>query len=203
MGRKKDIEVELNDVEEESASADTDRAEQAQEDQPTEAVESKPDDELSQEERLKKQIEELDDRLLRTVAEFDNYRKRQARQYQETVKAAGDRVLTDLLDIIDNLQRALEHADDKTDFESFRKGTELIFNQMQNILNKYEVEPIESVGKPFDPNLHEALMQVASDEYGEGVIAVEMTKGYKRGDRVLRHAKVGVSTGAPNNDEQA
>lgn len=139
---------------------------------------------------------ELEDRLLRTMADFDNYRKRSARQTEEIVKTANDRLLVEILDIIDNLERAMQHADNgAADAESLHKGMELIYNQFVALLARYDVTPIEAVGKKFDPDYHDAMMQVESDKYDEGIVAVEMTKGYRRGDQVIRHSKVGVSTG--------
>jgi len=162
-------------------------------------------EELSEEEKLKKRIEELEDKLLRTAADFDNYKKRIARQFDEIVRFANDKIMVELLEVVDNFERALQYTNDdndNTDFEALRKGTELIYNQMASLLGKFDVTPIEAVGQPFDPNWHEALMQIDSDEYPEGVIALEMSKGYKRGDRVIRHSKVGVSKGKPKLGKQ-
>lgn len=154
------------------------------------------EEELSEEEKLRRKVAELDDRLLRTMADFDNYKKRTARQYDDIIRSANAKVLGDFLEIVDNFERALQHGDDNTDFKAFRKGVELIFGQMRDLLERYDVKPIEAVGQPFDPNRHEALMQVASDEYDEGLVAMEINKGYMQGDRVIRYSKVAVSTGA-------
>ena len=150
---------------------------------------------IQETEQLRKRAAELEDRLLRSAADFDNYRKRTARQFEEMEKTAGDRVLTDLLDIADNFRRAMENSAGTADSDAYRQGIAMIFEQMSGLLAKYDIRPIESLGRPFDPNLHDALMRMASDQYGEGIVAMEMSPGYKRGDRVLRHAKVGVSTG--------
>ncbi len=147
--------------------------------------------------QLRRRVAELEDRLLRAAADFDNYRKRTARQYEEMEKAAADRVLTDLLDIVDNFRRALDNAGDTADGDPFRQGIAMIYEQMNALLARHGVQPIEALGRPFDPNLHDALMQMASEEHGEGTVAMVMSPGYRRGDRVLRHAKVGVSTGKP------
>ena len=152
-------------------------------------------EELTEEEQLRRQVQELEDKLLRTAAEFDNYKKRTARRYDEMIRSAADSVLLELLGIVDNFERALEHSNDKADSGALRQGTEMIYNQMRGLLDKYDVRPIEAVGQPFDPSLHDAMMQVDTDEYDEGVVAMEMSKGYRCGDRVLRHSKVGVSTG--------
>ncbi len=151
----------------------------------------------SEEDKLRAKVAELEDRLLRTMADFDNFKKRSARQYEEIIASANDRLLTELLDIVDNFERALEHADNNrsNSADGLAEGTKLIYNQLRDLLARYNVTPIEAVGKTFDPNLHDAMMQVDSDEYEEGIVAVEISKGYLRGERVLRHSKVGVSRG--------
>ena len=157
--------------------------------------------ELSEEEKLKVQVEELDARLLRTLADFDNFRKRTARRHEELIQSANDRLISELLEVMDNFERALQHVEEDNNSEAIRKGTKLIYTQMKDLLDKYQVQPIEVVGKPFDPLLHEALMQIESEEYDEGIVALEMTRGYRIGDRVLRHSKVGVSRGAGADSE--
>lgn len=166
------------------------------------AEETQPEEEPCQEEKLKARVEELEDRLLRTAADFDNYKKRTARQYEEFVRAANDRLFIELLDVVDNFERALQHGNDNADPKSLRQGTELIFTQITALLSKYDIRPIEALGRPFDPTLHEALMPIESEEHPEGVVAVEVTKGYMQGDRVLRHSKVGVSRGKPKDKEE-
>lgn len=146
-------------------------------------------------------LAKLEDRLLRTVAEFDNYKKRTANQFEQMIRSANEKLLLELLEVVDNFERALQHNNSDTESDSLRQGTELIYNQLLGILTKYNVTPIESVGQPFDPNLHEAMMQTPSAEYDEGLVAMEIGKGYMLGDRVLRHAKVAVSTGAPSAEE--
>ncbi len=150
---------------------------------------------------LKQQVEELEDKLLRAAAEFENFKKRTARQYEQIVSSAGDRVLGDLLEIVDNFDRAMAHSNGEADIDGLLKGMKLIGNQMNDLLKKYNVEPIEAVGSPFDPSLHEAMMQIASDEHEPGVVAMEIARGYRRGDQVVRHSRVGVSSGPANNDK--
>ncbi|MFZ5980599.1 MAG: nucleotide exchange factor GrpE [Candidatus Zixiibacteriota bacterium] len=166
--------------------------EEKNEKEPVPAVE----EELSEEEKLSRRVTELEDRLLRTMADFDNYKKRTARQFDEIIRAANARVLGEFLEIVDNFERALQHGDESTDFQAFRKGVELILGQMRDLLVRYDIKPIEAVGQPFDPNRHEALMKVVSDEYDEGLVAMEISKGYMQGDRVIRYSKVAVSSGA-------
>jgi len=148
---------------------------------------------------LEARVSELEDQRLRALAELDNYRKRMARQFDEVIRSANDRLLSELLEVVDNFERALEHTNnDKADaarLAALREGTELIYNQLRGLLERYDVTPIESIGRPFDPRYHEALMQADSDEYDEGMVTAEISKGYMLGDRVLRHARVAVSKG--------
>lgn len=160
-------------------------------------VKAKPEEtvkEPSEEEKLRVKCEEVEDKYLRLAAEFENFKKRMARQREELVRSANDSILFDLLEVVDSFERALEHSDN-SDYDSYRKGTELILNQLKDLLARREVTPIEAIGNTFDPNLHEAMMQVPSDEHDEGTVAVEISRGYRQGSRVLRHSKVGVSKG--------
>ncbi len=171
-------------------------------------VDEEPADAAANEiDQLKVQVQQLEDQKLRALAEFDNFRKRSARQAQEIIRNANDRLLGEMLEIVDNFERAIQHQDeddnngDAANGDALRKGTELIYSQMIDFLARYDVKAIESLGKPFDPNLHEALMPIESDDYDEGTVAVEISKGYMQGERVLRHAKVGVSK-KPGDDKE-
>ncbi len=154
-------------------------------------------EEVSEEDRLQARVAELEDRLLRAAADFDNFKKRIARQVEDSIRTANDKLLVELLEVVDSLERALQHSHENTDLDGFRTGTKLILDQILNMLEKYDVKPIEAMGRPFDPNLHEALMQVESEDHPDGVVALEIARGYRQGNRVLRHAKVGVSQGPP------
>jgi len=145
-------------------------------------------------------IAELEDKLLRAAADFDNYKKRTARQFEEMANAATDRLMGEFLEIIDNFERAREHAGESVSLDSLLKGNELIHGQMVALLAKHNLEPIEALGKPFDPNLHEALFQVETDQHAEGIVAQELARGYRQGNRVLRHSRVAVSKGKINAD---
>lgn len=142
-----------------------------------------------------KRIAELEDKLLRAAADFDNYKKRMTRQFEEIARTSSDKLLADFLEIIDNFERAREHAGNEVSLESLLKGNELIHGQMVALLARNQIEPIEALGRPFDPNLHEALFQMESGEYADGIVAQEISKGYRQGSRVLRHSRVGVSKG--------
>ncbi len=174
---------------------------------PSELIEeSKRDEETSEpeteidllKERLVKseeQTKELEDRLLRLAAEFDNYRKRTAREFAYLVKNANERLILELLETLDNFQRALDSAKTKSDYENFHKGVELIYTHMKDLLSKEGLKEIEALGKPFDPNFHEAVTQAESDKYDDGIVMEEIGKGYLLNDRLLRASKVVVSKG--------
>jgi len=162
-------------------------------------------DEKSEEQIIddyKQKVSELEDRHLRLVAEFDNYKKRTARQFEDIIKNSGEKIIVPLLEVIDNFERALASASEGTDFNALHEGMELTYQQINDILKREGVEPIDAVGESFDPNLHEAMLQVNSDKYPEGVIAQEISRGYKLNGRVIRFSKVAVSAGAGDNDDK-
>lgn len=143
------------------------------------------------------QIADLNDRHLRLAAEFDNYKKRTAREWVERVNSANSELLFELLEINDNFERALavEHPD-----SAYAEGVKLIFQQLQSLLEKNGVAAIPALGEPFDPELHDALLHMDSSDYAEGLVCQEIRRGYKLRDRVLRHAQVAVSKGAADTE---
>lgn len=138
----------------------------------------------------------LKDRLLRTAAEFENYKKRARRDMTERVKMAEERVVLDFLNVADNLERALSSADE-AEGESrgpLRDGVDMVYKQLLGTLERYNIKPFESVGDAFNPERHEAIQQMISDE-PVGAVIFEMRKGYLRGDKLVRAAMVVVSKG--------
>ncbi len=156
-------------------------------------TEGKADVEEQQPVSPEEKIRELEDKYLRLAAEFDNYKKRTAKQYLSIAENARAEILSELLTVQDNFERALEVDHESSDFADFRKGIELIFNQISDVLRKNGVEQFESIGCKFDPNLHEALMTVETEDADPDTIVQELTKGYKFNDKVLRHARVAVA----------
>ncbi len=134
----------------------------------------------------------LQDRLLRTAAEFDNYRKRVERERRDILDYAATDVLTDLLPAVDDLERALQ-ADTAADVSTYRLGVELILKQLHDLLKKRGVTIIESLGADFDPNVHQAVMHDVSAEHREGEVMQELRRGYRLRDRLLRPAMVKVA----------
>lgn len=141
---------------------------------------------------MRREKEALQDRLLRTAAEFDNYRKRVERDRREQAEAATANALTDLLPIIDDLERALK-TPVGGEAEGFRKGIELIHQQMVELLRKRGAKPIEAAGTEFDPRYHQAVAYESSPEHREGEVIEEFARGYMLGDRLLRPAMVKVA----------
>jgi molecular chaperone GrpE len=141
---------------------------------------------------LQREKEALQDRLLRTAAEFDNYRKRMDRERRELSEYAASDVLLELLPIIDNFERALQ-AQAGPEAEGFRKGVELIHRQMLDLLRKRGATPIDAVGADFDPRFHQAVIHEPSAEHREGEVMQELQRGYMLGERLLRPAMVKVA----------
>ncbi len=163
-----------------------------------EKKEAEPEAKASPEEKLaqsEEKIRELEDRLLRLAAEYDNYRKRTAREFEYLCQNANENLILKLLDALDNFERALDAAKNSNDYESFRKGVELIYTHLKELLEKEGLKEIEAVCKPFDPNYHEAVTQCESDQHEEGIVADEVCKGYMLNEKLLRPSKVVVSKG--------
>jgi len=146
-------------------------------------------------EKLKEKLAQAEDKYLRLAAEFENYKKRSARQFDDAVQNAEAEVFRQILEFFDNFKRALELPENQKNSESFKSGMKLIYEQVKKFLDKHKIESIKSVGQKFNPEFHEAVMQLESDEHPAGVVASEMAGGFKRGEKVIRHAKVGVSKG--------
>jgi molecular chaperone GrpE len=156
------------------------------------AVTETPDAEADPLAGLRREKDALQDRLLRTAAEFDNYRKRIDRERRDQADGAVADAIEEILPIIDNLERALE-APVGSDAEVYRKGVELIHQQMTELLRKRGVKPMEAVGADFDPRVHQAVVQEVSAEHREGEVMEELRRGYVLGERLLRPAMVKVA----------
>ena len=141
---------------------------------------------------LRREKDALQDRLLRTAAEFDNYRKRVDRDRRDQAETAMADALGDLLPIMDDLERALQ-APAGDEANAFRKGVELIHRQMTELLRKRGVKPIDAVGLDFDPRVHQSVIHEVSLEHREGEVMEELRRGYMLGDRLLRPAMVKVA----------
>lgn len=143
--------------------------------------------------KLRAEAEEHKQRLLRTQADYDNFRRRTVKEKEELGKYASAKLITELLPVIDNFERALGLVNDSEEVASYAKGVEMIFRQLEGVLKAEGLSAMESVGTPFNPEFHQAIMQVESDEYEEGTVVEEVQKGYILKDKVLRPAMVKVS----------
>lgn len=149
-----------------------------------------PDDRLAAVERER---DETKERMLRLAAEFENWKKRSRREQEDAQFKAKENVLKDILEVADNLERAMASMGESTDAKAVREGVSLVLRLFYQKLERHDVKAIESKGKPFDPRIHEAVAQVPSSDVAAGAIVEELVKGYNLGDRLLRPASVVVA----------
>jgi molecular chaperone GrpE len=152
-------------------------------------------------EEKEKELKEIHDHLLRLAADFDNYKKRAGREKEEWTKFANEDLIKAVLPFIDNLERAINHAEKVVDTGVMIEGVRFTIQQLLQTLNKFGLSPIESLGKPFDPALHEAMLVVETDQHEPNQVVEEFQKGYLLSDRLLRPATVSVSK-PPNKEVQ-
>ena len=138
-------------------------------------------------------IAELDDRVKRQMAEFENFRKRTEKEKAAMFEMGAKSVVEKILPVVDNFERGLAAIPEEDKNSPFAEGMNMIYKQLMTELEGLGVKPIEAVGKEFDPNFHNAVMQVESEEYEEGIIAQELLKGYMYRDTVVRHSMVAVA----------
>lgn len=143
--------------------------------------------------QLQMDAEEAHNRYLRTMADFDNFRKRQRDETSRLCDIAREDVIGNLLPIIDNFERSVQAAEAQHSYEALVEGVTLTLRQLHNMLEKAGVQPIEAMGQEFNPEFHEALMRVPTDEYPENTIIDELEKGYTLNGKVLRPARVRVA----------
>ena len=144
---------------------------------------------------LKQQLADANDRNLRLMAEFENFRRRNAKEQLELIETANGKLLEKLSEVQDNFERAFAAENKAKDLEAFEKGMQMIYNQFAKVLTDAGLEQIDPTGKEFDPNLHEALMQQPSETIPEGHVVTVFQKGYKLKNKILKTAKVIVSSG--------
>jgi len=204
---EEEIKEEVPEKEEETGTApeepesEEDVGAEAGESEDTEAIEEE-QKEPAEEEKAEDQkdpkdekIAELNDKVMRQMAEFDNYRKRTDKEKEQMFEVGAKSIIEKILPIIDNFERALEMAGSKEGEEQdpFMDGMEMVYRQLMDELEKAGVKPIEALGQDFDPNLHNAVMQEESEEYESGKVIKELQKGYMYRDSVVRHSMVSVA----------
>ena len=146
-------------------------------------------------EESRREVQDLKDRLQRVAADFSNYQKRMQRRLEDEKREAVRDFLRDLLPVIDNFERALASADEGGDPEAFRQGVRMVHDQLLAALAQHGVEPIDAAGRRFDPEHHEAVAHLPSEEHPSGHVIDEVQRGYRHGDRTLRPSRVAVSRG--------
>lgn len=154
------------------------------------AVETAEDGRIAE---LTKLVEEHQQRFMRAQADFDNFRRRTMKEKEELGQYASMKLIGQLLPVVDNFGRAIDAAKAGGDGESFSKGVDMIFRQLEGVLDAEGLKAMEVVGQPFNPEFHQAIMQVESEEYEEGIVVEEVQKGFMLKDKVLRPAMVKVS----------
>ena len=194
-------------MEAEANKADADKSEsdqgadkasgQSSADQPAEEqpADQAPESTESAEDVLKAELAAANDRNLRLMAEFDNFRRRSAKEQLELIETANGKLLEKLSEVQDNFERAFASENKAKDLEAFEKGMQMIYNQFAKILTDAGLEQIDPTGAEFDPNCHEALMQQPSETVPEGHVVTVFQKGYKLKNKILKTAKVIVSSG--------
>ncbi len=152
-------------------------------------------------ENLKKEVSEYKDRLLRKAAEFENYKKRLEADFLNAVKYANEKLFIEILPIVDDLERSLSSGMEKADFNSFYQGIKMIYTKLMKVLEAHGVKPFESIGKQFDVYYHDALLRIPRDDVPPDTVIEEVERGYMYYDKVLRHAKVIVSSAVESSKE--
>ena len=180
---------------EETVSEETQEAaeETAQEEQESPSAEKEAKEEAKPQGAAAEKIAALEDRVKRQMAEFDNFRKRTEREKEQRFSMGERNVIEKILPVVDNFERGLQAVPENEKGGALASGMEMIYKQLMKQLEDLGVKPIEALGKEFDPNFHNAVMQVQSEEYESGIVAQEFQKGYLYHDSVIRHSMVGVA----------
>ncbi len=195
MSKEKDNEKELEqDAVETETDEVTEQTEEQQEAEQTEENAAEEDQEKepepTEEEKLKKELEDYKDKYLRLMAEYDNFRKRSAKERLDLSATIKGNTIGEILPVFDNFERAL---DAETEDTNYKAGVEMIFKQFGDMLTKLGVEIIDPIGQTFDPNIANAVNQIEDENLGENEVAQVFQKGYKIGDKVIRYAMVVVA----------
>jgi len=155
-----------------------------------EIINNEPEVKISE---LEKQVQYFKDQYLRKAADFENYKKRTETEVSGVYRYANENLMYELLPVLDDFERIKKVWDEKHDIETLKKGIEIIFDKFKSVLKKQGLKEIESIGKPFDVNQHEAIMQLESKDVDPNIVTEVAEKGYFLKDKILRHAKVIVS----------
>lgn len=189
---KKAEQAEAPETEKETAAEETQAQEQTVEETPAKAEEKKEKKKSKKKDKKDEKIEELNDRLLRNMAEFENFRNRSEKEKAAKFDMGAKNVVEKVLPIVDNFERGLAAVPEEEKDNAFVKGMEAVYKQFTTVLEEIGVTPIEAVGKEFDPNLHNAVMHDEDETKEANIISEEFQKGYMYKDSVVRHSMVKV-----------
>ena len=181
-------ETKAEDVEQENAQAETKAQEDAVEENEAETAET-----AEEPVQGDKKTQELNDKLMITIAEFDNFRKRSEKEKSAMFEIGAKAIIEKILPVLDNFERGLDSISEEEKGSAFAQGIEQIYKQFVKVLDEAGVKAIEAVGNEFDPNLHNAVMHIEDDSLGENIVAEEFQKGYMYKDSVVRHSMVKVA----------
>ncbi len=179
-------------VQEDAAEEETEAAKEGTESFKDKRAEKKKAKADKKQEAFKEKIEELEDRVKRQMAEFDNFRKRTEKEKSQMFETGAKSVIEKILPVVDNFERGLAAIPEEEKGSGFADGMNMIYKQLMTELENIGVKPIEAVGEEFNPDFHNAVMQVESEEFESGIVAQELQKGYTYRDSVVRHSMVAV-----------
>ena len=188
-----DEEVSDNEEEEPDEEQEPDEEEESDEEDEDKKSGKKLFGKKNKKDKKDEKIEELTDRLTRQMAEFDNFRKRTEKEKSQMYEIGAKDIIEKMLPVVDNFERGLDAVKEEDKEDPFIQGMEMVYKQLMTVLGELGVKPIEAVGKEFDPNLHNAVMHVEDENFGENIIAEEFQKGYMYSDSVVRHSMVKVA----------
>lgn len=163
-------------------------------DENIEEIKEESEEQKSETDKLQQKLDVLNQQYVRLAADFDNYRKRQEQERENLLKFGTENALKKLIEVLDNFERGKKALENVEDCQKVKESFDLVHNQTIDVLTKLGLETIETDGKEFDPNFHDAVMQTPSADYPEHTIINELQKGYKMGDKVLRPSLVNVAT---------
>lgn len=189
MKQKEKTKVEEQDVKAEDVEQENVEAESACQEKSVEESEA----EVQEQEQGDKKTQELNDKLMRTIAEFDNFRKRSEKEKSAMFEIGAKAIIEKILPVLDNFERGLDSISEEEKGSAFAQGIEQIYKQFVKVLDEAGVKAIEAVGNEFDPNLHNAVMHIEDDAFGENIVAEEFQKGYMYKESVVRHSMVKVA----------
>ena len=183
----------VEEILEECEECAEEEAEASEDAETTEESSKGPSKWLKKNNKDKEKIAELEDRVMRQMAEFENFRRRTDKEKQAMFETGAKSVIEKILPVIDNFERGLSTVPEAERDSGFASGMNMIYKQLLTELGNIGVKPIEALGQEFDPNFHNAVMQVATEEYESGIVAQELLKGYTYRDTVVRHSMVAVA----------